>query len=100
MNALTRERVLKAAAEMGYVYNPLAGSVMSEIRRSSVTNFRGTVAVVDFESPRDRLQVAIAYHQLVKEGAESSARRLGYKVDFFNAPESKLSINRLGDILE
>ena len=100
VNVSTRERVRKAAAELGYVYNPLAGSVMSEIRRSSGTSFRGTVAVVDLERPLDRSPGAAAYHQLVNEGAEEAAQRLGYRVDFFNVAESRISIKRLSDILE
>lgn len=100
VNVNTRDRVRTAAEKLGYVYNPLAGSVMSEIRRSSVTNFRGTVAVVDLENPSDRTPGTASYHQLVKEGAEEAAQRLGYRVDFLNVAESGISINRLNGILE
>ncbi len=96
----TAKRVRKAAAELGYIYNPLAGSVMSGIRRSAVTSYGGTTAVVDLEMPEDRPRGATAYHELIRKGAEQAAERLGYKVDFFNLPESKLSIIRLGQILE
>jgi LacI family transcriptional regulator len=99
VNSKTRDWVCQAAAELGYVYNPMAGSVMSEIRRSSVGNFRGTVAVVDFESPAVRPIGASNYHRLVLEGAIDAAKRLGFNVDFFNAPISELSIKRLDDIL-
>lgn len=99
VSAGTRERVRRAAAEMGYVYNPLAGSVMSGIRRSSLSSFRGTVAVVDRESPKARVSGTRAYHQLVKDGAEDAARRLGYQVEFFDAPDAELTIRRLGDTL-
>jgi DNA-binding LacI/PurR family transcriptional regulator len=96
----TALRVRKAAEELGYTYNPLAGSVMSGIRRSTVGNYRGTTALVDLEMPANRLRGAAACHKLIRKGAEQAAKRLGYEVDFFNLPELDLSISRLGQILE
>ena len=47
----TALRVKKAAQEAGYRRNPLAGALMSELRRSRGTAFRGVLAAVDFNEP-------------------------------------------------
>ena len=47
VKASTRERVLKAAREVGYRHNPLAGALMSEMRRSRSGTFRGVLAVLE-----------------------------------------------------
>ena len=46
----TRMRVLRAAREAGYQPNPLAGALMSEMRRSRAGTFRGVLAIIDRES--------------------------------------------------
>ena len=43
----TALRVKKAAREAGYRRNPLAGALMSELRRSRGTAFRGVLAAVE-----------------------------------------------------
>jgi transcriptional regulator with XRE-family HTH domain len=51
VKAATVTRVRTAAAAAGYRHNPLAGAVMSELRRSRSGLFRGVLAVVDLDEP-------------------------------------------------
>ena len=99
VSAKTREMVKRGAKEFGYEYNPLAGSIMSEIRRSSVGSFRGVAAVVDLESDQDRSTGAATYHSLLLRGATEAAGRLGFKVDHFVLGEEHISLPRLNSIL-
>lgn len=96
----TRQRVQAAARELGYKYNPLAGSIMSEIRRSSVSAFRGTLSVVDLDDTRTRTPGARVYNELLLKGARETAAGLGFKVDHFNVGGGTLTISRLNSILE
>lgn len=96
----TRERVQTAAQELGYRYNPLAGAIMSEIRRSSVSSYRGTIAIVDLDGDLHRAPGAVAYHDLMRRGAKEAAGRLGFKVDCFLLRKEHISISRLNRILE
>src|ERR1043165_8524132 len=43
----TKQRVREAARAAGYRHNPLAATLMSEMRRSSGGTFRGVVATVE-----------------------------------------------------
>ena len=96
----TRKRVQAAAKELGYIYNPLAGAVMSEIRRSTVGAFHGNVAIVDLESDQERQPLAKPYHAEMLRGAREAAGRLGFKVDHFVLGEEHIPIKRLNGILE
>jgi LacI family transcriptional regulator len=100
VNHKTRERVQEAARKLGYKYNPLAGSIMSEIRRSSVGAYRGSIAVVDQGDSGTRSEGAAAYHALMLQGAKEAAARLGFKVDHFNVGGRHISVPRLNSILE
>jgi len=99
VNIKTREKVQAAAKEFGYDYNPLAGAIMSEIRRSSIGAFRGVTAVVDLESDQERSPGAARYHSLILQGATEAAGRLGFKVDHFVLGEEHVSLTRLNHIL-
>lgn len=100
VSAKTRERVKKAAKELGYHYNPLAGAIMSEIRRSSIGTFHGTVAIVDMESDKERRPGAKPYHAEMLRGARDAAGRLGFKVDHFILGEEHIPVSRLNGILK
>lgn len=96
----TRQRVLKAANAAGYRYNPLAGALMSEMRRSRAGAFRGVIAVVDLESPEQRVAAAKPFHQQVALGASETASRLGFKVEQFILGRDHVSVSRLDTILK
>ncbi len=96
----TRERVLKAAEETGYKHNPLAGALMSEMRRSGAGSFRGVLAVVDLESSDQRSSVARPYHREVYSGADEMGKELGFKTEIFVLGAEGLTVTRLNTILK
>jgi DNA-binding LacI/PurR family transcriptional regulator len=95
----TAARVKKAAKEAGYRRNPLAGALMSELRRSRGTAFRGVLAAVDFHEP-DRPDSAARFHRELVLGAETRGTELGFKVERFVVGRAGLSVQRLDSILQ
>ncbi len=95
----TRKKVLAAAEKHGYQYNPLAGALMSQMRRSHGDTFRGVIAVVDLESFKQRSEVFERYHRAVMDGAEKAAKKMGFKVEFFALGSEGISVDRLNSIL-
>ncbi|HEX2853907.1 MAG TPA: LacI family DNA-binding transcriptional regulator [Opitutaceae bacterium] len=94
----TALRVCKAAKEAGYRRNPLAGALMSELRRSRGTTFRGVLAAVDLNEPDS--PVSARYHRELASGAETRATELGFKVEKFSANRGGISVHRLDSILQ
>ena len=97
---VTRARVIKAAEEAGYRYNPLAGALMSEMRRSGVGAFRGVLAIVDLESESERQSGTQRYHREIVAGAKEMAEKLGFKAEVFVLGREHLSVLRLDSILK
>ncbi len=95
----TAARVRKAAREAGYRRNPLAGALMSELRRSRGTAFRGVLAAIDFNEP-DRPVYAARYHKELVLGAETRAVEMGFKVEKFSVGHAGVSVQRLDSILQ
>lgn len=95
----TAARVKKVAKEAGYHRNPLAGALMSELRRSRGTAFRGVLAAVDFHEP-DRPDSAARFHRELVLGADARATDLGFKVEKFVVGHNGLSVHRLDSILQ
>ena len=95
----TAARVKKAAKAAGYRRNPLAGALMSELRRSRGTTFRGVLAAVDFHEP-DRPASAARFHRELVLGADARATDLGFKVEKFLVGHNGLSVHRLDTILQ
>ena len=100
VKASTRERVLKAAREVGYRHNPLAGALMSEMRRSRSGTFRGVIAVIDLDGPSRRHPNAEHYHRELTRGAGDRAVELGFKIESFVIGHNDISISRLDAILK
>lgn len=96
----TRDRVLKRASELGYRRNPLAGALMSEMRRSRAGTFRGVLAVLDLDGPAGRPEGAARYHRELTKGATKRAGELGFKADVFAVGQGGLSLERLDTILQ
>ena len=96
----TRNKVLKMAKELGYRRNPLAGALMSEMRRSRAGTFRGVLAVLDLDGPNGRPEGAARYHQELTKGATKRAAELGFKADVFAVGQGGLSLERLDTILQ
>jgi LacI family transcriptional regulator len=95
----TAERVRKAAKEAGYRRNPLAGALMSELRRSRGGAFRGVLAAVDFVEAT-RPDHAARYHRELITGAETRASELGFKVEKFQVGSAGITVQRLDSILQ
>ncbi|MBL9189315.1 MAG: LacI family DNA-binding transcriptional regulator [Opitutaceae bacterium] len=95
----TAQRVKEAATTAGYRRNPLAGALMSELRRSRGTAFRGVIAIVDFEEP-ERPKSALRFHSELYGGAETRAGELGFKVERFPVGRGGVTVQRLDSILQ
>jgi LacI family transcriptional regulator len=95
----TAKRVWEAAAAAGYRPNPLAGAVMSEIRRSRGLTFRGGLAAIDLDEA-DRPEPALRFHQALIDGARRRATELGYKLQLFLVGRQGVELSRLDTILQ
>jgi DNA-binding LacI/PurR family transcriptional regulator len=99
VNPATRAQVLAHAKEMGYQFNPLASSVLSEVRRTRLDTFRGVLATIGLEEPA-RVPFLGAYWHDLQRGAEERAKELGFKLERFIIGERGLSVQRLDTILQ
>lgn len=95
----TAKRVWEAAAAAGYRPNPLAGAVMSEIRRSRGQTFRGGLAAIDLDEA-DRPVPGARFHEALIEGARKRAALLGYKLQTFLVGRKGVELARLDTILQ
>ena len=94
----TAQRVREAAQAAGYVRNPLAGALMSELRRSRGSTFRGVLAAIDLDE-EGRPPFAAKYNHELQLGAAERAAELGFKVELFGVGQGGVSIHRLDSIL-
>lgn len=95
----TVERVRAAAKAAGYDRNPLAGAVMSFLRRSCGQKFRGVLGVLEIVGA-DQSVNAQRYNDAVFEGVSAKADQLGFKVDRFQIGATGLKLSRLDSILQ
>lgn len=96
----TRALVEKVARKLGYIRNPLAGALMSEMRRSRTRAFQGVLAVLDIDGPSvDRPPGPAAYHAELAEGAITRAREMGFSADLVTMGAGELSVGRVDSIL-
>jgi DNA-binding LacI/PurR family transcriptional regulator len=95
----TVQRVQEAARIAGYLRNPLAAALMSELRRSRGSTFRGVLAAVDLDEP-DRPPYAARFHRELAAGASARAEQLGFKVESFVMGGGGLSVQRLDSVLQ
>jgi LacI family transcriptional regulator len=96
----TRARVLAAAKAAGYRHNPLAGALMSELRRSRAGTFRGLIGLLDLDGPDRRPPPAVRYNRELVRGATDRADELGFKVEPFVVGRKGVSLPRLDTILQ
>jgi LacI family transcriptional regulator len=99
VNRCTRERVHKAAQAAGYQINPLASSILSEIRRTRLSTFHGTLAAVSLEEPA-RPRFPGPYWLNLLRGASERAAELGFRLERFVVGQRGLSVHRLDTILQ
>ncbi|HVU33570.1 MAG TPA: LacI family DNA-binding transcriptional regulator [Opitutaceae bacterium] len=99
VNVETRQRVQAAAAAAGYRVNPLASSILSELRRTRLAAFHGVLAVVSLEEPL-RPRFPGPYWRDLLQGASDRAEELGFKLERFLVGERGVSVHRLDTILQ
>jgi LacI family transcriptional regulator len=95
----TRERVQEAARAAGYRFNPLASSILSEIRRTRRSTFHGVLAAVSLEEPA-RPRFPGPFLRDLLRGAAERAAALGFKLERFAVGQRGLSVHRLDGILQ
>ncbi len=95
----TVKRVKTAAREAGYRHNPLAATLMSEMRRSRGGTFRGMLAVVGLHEPAQPA-LGTAFHRELVVGATTRGMQLGFKVEEFTVGQAGLTVPRLDSILQ
>ncbi|MCM2276380.1 MAG: LacI family transcriptional regulator [Candidatus Didemnitutus sp.] len=95
----TAEKIRAAAEAAGYHRNPLAGAIMSELRRSRGDIFRGVLAVITLDEP-DRPAYAKSFHAALFQGVHDRAVELGFRTERFEAGGRTLSLARLNRILQ
>jgi len=94
----TVERVREAAREAGYQRNPLASTLMSELRRARTGTFQGALAAVNLHEP-ERKWAGDLFHRELLSGAAGRAAALGFKMEEFIVGRGDLTIPRLNTIL-
>ena len=99
VRAETAEKIRAAAEAAGYHHNPLAGAIMSELRRSRGELFRGVLAIVGLEEP-DRPAYATRFYTELIRGATDRAANLGFKVELFTIDDRLLPQRRLNHVLQ
>jgi DNA-binding LacI/PurR family transcriptional regulator len=100
VNAATRKRVQRAAKAVGYRPNPLAGALMSEMRRARSGTFRGVLAILDLDGPDNRPASSNRYHRELVRGASARADQLGFKAETIVTGTQGISDTRLDTILQ
>lgn len=93
----TAKRVRAAAEQIGYRINPLTTALMSDLRRSRATTFRGVLAAVEINEP-DRSPHGPFPREIVG-GAKLRAQALGFRVEEFLVGRGGLSLRRLDSVL-
>src|ERR1044071_6083455 len=93
----TKKRVVQAARRAGYRSNPLVGSLMAALRRTSHAGFQGSLMAINVgDDIRPELTL---YHRLLFDGAKRRARELGYTLELSWVGQHALTLPRLDAIL-
>lgn len=95
----TAQRVQDAAHEAGYQRNPLASTVMSELRRARTSTFQGLLAAINLHEP-ERKWAGERFHGALLTGARARSEELGFKLEEFIVGRDDLTIPRLNIILQ
>jgi LacI family transcriptional regulator len=98
ISKITRARVLSAAEELGYRYNPLLGEVMRSTRRGAPNHYLGTLAYL---TPFDDVEEWRATQTLCRHwsAARDQAALFGFGMSEFALTSHGMTARRLGEIL-
>lgn len=99
VNAKTAERIRSAAAAAGYRYNPIAGMIMSEMRRPQGKSHRGVLAILELEEA-DRPDYSGKFHEALRAGASRRAVELDFRAERFIVGPRNLPQRRVDQILQ
>ncbi|EIP99797.1 transcriptional regulator [Opitutaceae bacterium TAV1] len=92
----TRERILKAAAELGYRPDPMLGALASYRVRTRPTQFHGTLAwLTNWDGWRE-----IPHYLDYFGGAGEQAQRHGFRLEEFRLAAKGMSSERMAGILK
>jgi DNA-binding LacI/PurR family transcriptional regulator len=91
--------VRKVAQEMGYQHNPLASKLMSEMRRSRGSRFRGLIGVLSRHEPEQPAQ-GLSFPRELLVGAAIRAQELGFGLEEFKVDRAGLTMARLNSVLQ
>jgi DNA-binding LacI/PurR family transcriptional regulator len=94
----TRERILAAAAELGYRPDPDLSRLMQRVRSRKAVRFRAVIAVIREWVPGDHL-LGPSYQYVPIEAIRERARGHGYEAEEFWLGKDGLTPRRLGRIL-
>lgn len=95
---VTRERISRAAAQLGYKPNPLVAALMTTRRMQSVQAEHTTLALVTTHQPDDPGRNYPGYRSFVN-GATLRASELGYRLQEFPLRERGMTPRRYAQIL-
>ncbi len=90
----TREKVEKAARDMGYIRNELVSSMMSSMKRKAYDSFAESIALIN----GNRDEHALKNHPTLPKyyrGIREEARRLGYSINEFWLHDPRLNASIL-----
>jgi len=95
----TKERVQKAAAELGYRPNPMVSALMERVRSSRQLDFQGKIAVIDNDDERLNWHRDHPTHTRTYKGLKRAAADSGYTLEEFSLRDFDLKGHRLSQIL-
>jgi LacI family transcriptional regulator len=93
----TAARVRRAATAAGYRLNPLTTALMSDLRRSRATTFRGVLAAVEINEPDRGSHGPFPRHIVI--GARERAKALGFELEEFRIGDGGLTLKRLNSVM-
>lgn len=96
----TRKRVQAAADSLGYQINPLAGSVMAQMRLKRGAAFCATLAIIDLDGTEGRPPASAEYHQELFEGASDRAVELGFRPEIIRTDNGDTVGRNINSILQ
>ncbi|MBK1879716.1 LacI family DNA-binding transcriptional regulator [Pelagicoccus mobilis] len=95
----TRDRVKKAAKELGYTPDPRISNVMGYLKKKRADKPVAALAYVTRYSEEIQLDKHPVYHNYLL-GARERAAELGYRLEYFNMTLESLSGKRLTSVLQ
>lgn len=96
--ATTRDRIRKAADEMGYRPNPLVAALMSQQRRGKTPSGVTTMALITADTAREHWRDILAYREMFA-GAKAHADRFGFRLEEFSLTQRDMTGRRIREIL-